>query len=273
MAMGNSLNIPALKTELYVGIPAVLDTARRMGVTTLISPDAFYGPSLTLGGYAVPPIDMATGAATLATMGVRHRAAPILKIEDGLGNVQYTYDASKNVFRAVSPQVAYILASIMSDDRNRCMEFGCGGDLTLPGRLVAAKTGTTQDFRDNWTVGFTPQLAAAVWVGNPDNTPLSHNSTGIVGAAPIWHQFMMRALSGQPAEWYAQPDGLDRIGDNVFLPGTENRMFTLLDRPWPVCRFRGYDPYTLTTDQLLIDGVPCVLGYVPRGLSQGSTSG
>ncbi|MDQ6711303.1 MAG: transglycosylase domain-containing protein [Candidatus Dormibacteraeota bacterium] len=259
MAMGNSLNIPAIKTELTVGIPAVLDTARRMGVTTLTNKDSSYGISLTLGGYAVPPLDMATSASTLATLGVKHQPAPILHIEDGNGKQVFAYDVKKNDFRAVSPQASFIVDSIMSDDRNRCLEFGCGGDLTLPGRHVAAKTGTTQDFRDNWTVGFTPSLATAVWVGNPDYQPLAHNSTGIVGAAPIWHQFMVQALAQKPDEWYATPAGLDQVGGDYFLPGTESLTPTLA-QPWPTCRFGSFDPYTITDAQLLVNGVPCVLG-------------
>ena len=261
MAMGNSLNIPAIKTELVTGIPAVLDTARRMGVTSLTKADNEYGMSLTLGGYGVSPLDMATGASTLATLGVRHRPAPIEHIQDGLGNTIFNYNPAKNEFRAISQQVAYIVDSIMSDDRNRCMSFGCGGDLTLPGRHVGAKTGTTQDFRDNWTVGFTPTLATAVWVGNPDYHPLAHNSTGIVGAAPIWHQFMMQAFAGQPDAWFAQPGGLTQIGQNYYLPGTE-RLAPILAGPWPVCRFGSFNPYTVTQAQLTVNGLPCVL-YSP----------
>jgi 1A family penicillin-binding protein len=258
MAMGNSLNIPAVKVELRVGIQNVLNEARRMGVTHLTMPDDNYSLSLTLGGYEVTPLDMATGAATLANMGVRHMPAPIVSIKDAAGRDVFTYDPLKNAYQAVSPEVAFIMAAIMSDDRNRCMEFGCHGDLTLPNRHVAAKTGTTQAFRDNWTVGFTPTLTTAVWIGNPDNTPLSHNSTGIVGAAPIWHKFMLQALAGTPDQWYAKPTGVNQIGDNYFLPGTENVRSTVLG--WPVCRFGSYNPYGLSWADTLIDGVPCVLG-------------
>ena len=265
MAMGNSLNIPAIKVELTTGIPAVLDTARRMGVTSLNQEDSHYGMSLTLGGYGVSPLDMVTGASTLANLGVRHRPAPVLKIQDGLGRNVFKYDPLKNEFRAISQQVAFIIDSIMSDDRNRCMSFGCGGDLTLPGRHVGAKTGTTQDFRDNWTVGFTPTLATAVWVGNPDYHALAHNSTGIVGAAPIWHQFMTQALAAQPDQWFAVPAGVDQVGQNYFLPGTEYLPSTLAG-PWPICRFQSFNPYTITDAQLTVNGLPCVLGYTPRDL-------
>src|SRR5437868_6393875 len=165
-------------------------------------------------------------------------------MQDGLGKTVFNYDPAKNEFRAVSQQVSFIIDSIMSDDRNRCMEFGCGGDLTLPGRHVAAKTGTTQDFRDNWTVGFTPTLATAVWVGNTDWTPLANNSTGIVGAAPIWHQFMMKSLANQPDQWYGIPAGIDTVGGNYYLPGTEY-LPNVLAQAWPTCRFRSFDPRTV----------------------------
>ena len=262
MVMGNSLNIPALKVEMKVGIPTVLSAARRMGVTSLDKEDGYYALSLTLGSYGVTVLDMATGASTLATMGIRHQPTAILKIQDGLGRVQYTYDPSKNEYRALSPQVTYIVAAIMSDDRNRCLSFGCHGDLTLPGRRVAAKTGTTQEFRDNWTVGFTPRLATAVWIGNPNNAPLSHNSTGIIGAAPIWHRYMMEALGGVPDEWYATPDGLIRQGDNYFLPGTEGANPSL-DKDWPRCPFTTYNKWTLTWSDTIVDGVYCVINPVP----------
>jgi membrane peptidoglycan carboxypeptidase len=262
MAMGNSLNIPALKTELMIGIPTVLSAARRMGVTSLTQPDDSYRMSLTLGGYEVPLLDMATGASTLATLGVRRDPSPILKIEDGLGHLKYRYDPKKNEKRAVDPQVAFIIASIMGDDRNRCMAFGCFGDLTLPGRHVAAKTGTTQDFRDNWTVGFTPSLTTAVWVGNPDYVPLSHNSTGIVGAAPIWHRFMQTALASTPDEWYDMPAGVTQAYGNFFLAGTE-RVSSTLAYSWPRCRFWRYDPRSLTDAEQLVNGLPCVLGAPP----------
>ena len=266
MVMGNSLNIPALKVELRTGIPAVVYMANRLGRTCLGEPcdkprsvDT-YGMSLTLGAYPVRLADMATAASTLATLGVRHREAPILSIKDGLGRAVYTYDPKTVEYRAVDPGVAFIIASIMSDDRNRCMSFGCGGDLTLAGRHVGAKTGTTNDFKDNWTVGFTPSLATAVWVGNPDNKPLSHNSTGIVGAAPIWHKFMTQALAGKPDEWYGTvPAGIHQVGQNYFLTGTENLPKTLA-QPWPQCKLpANYSPYSLSYSQITVDGVYCVI--------------
>src|SRR5437870_7279567 len=268
MVMGNSLNIPALKVELRTGIPAVVDMASRLGLTCLGEPCGSkkpedYGMSLTLGAYPVRLADMATAASTLATLGVRHREAPILNIKDGLGKDVFTYDPAKNEYRAVDPGVAFIIASIMSDDRNRCMSFGCHGDLTLSGRHVAAKTGTTTDFKDNWTVGFTPSLATAVWVGNPDNKPLSHNSTGIVGAAPIWHKFMTQPLAGKPDGPYSVPASIHAVGGNYFLPGTEILPPTLA-QPWPQCKLpANYNPYTLSAAQTTVDGVYCIINPPP----------
>ena len=258
-ALGNSMNIPAIKAELYTGIPAVVDMARRMGVTTLTKPDNTYGPSLTLGAYSVSVLDMVVGTATLADMGVRHDPAAILSITDAIGKNVYQYDPSQHSVQALAPQVAYIMGAIMSDDRNRWLEFGPNGDLTLPGRQVAAKTGTSQEFRDNWTLGFTPTLATAVWVGNPDNTPLSHSSTGIVGAAPIWHQFMTAALAAVPDQWYPIPADVDQVGGNYFLPGTENLPPTLA-QAWPVCPFSRYLANELTWNNIIVNGVPCTLG-------------
>jgi hypothetical protein len=102
-------------------------------------------------------------------------------------------------------------------------------------------------------------------VGNPDYHRLAHNSTGIVGAAPIWHQFMIQALAVQPDQWYAVPGGVDQVGGNYFLPGTEYLPSTLAG-PWPTCRFQNFNPYTVTDAQLTVNGLPCVLGYTPRDM-------
>src|SRR5205807_263911 len=125
--------------------------------------------------HGVVSVKEALATSTLADLGVRHRPSPILKITSATGKTSFAYDPAQNATQALSPDVAYIMASILSDDQNRCMEFGCNSDLTLGGRQVAAKTGTSEGFRDNWTLGFTPTLATVSWVGNPDNTPLSHN--------------------------------------------------------------------------------------------------
>jgi membrane peptidoglycan carboxypeptidase len=223
-ALGNSFNIPAVKVELGTGTDRVVDVARRMGVTTLNQPASSYQPSLTLGGYEVPLIDMAAGASTLAAQGTYEHPQPILKITAHDGSTLYRYDPRGNGKPALTSQVSFIMAQMLSDDRNRSLEFGYNSDLVVAGHHVAAKTGTTNDFRDNLTVGFTPNLAVAVWVGNADQTPM-RNVSGIVGAAPIFHGFMTEALSGQPDSWFAMPGGLNPVNMNGYvaylLPGTE----------------------------------------------------
>jgi membrane peptidoglycan carboxypeptidase len=223
-ALGNSFNIPAVKVELGTGTDRVVDVARRMGLATLNQPASSYQPSLTLGGYEVPLIEMAAGASTLAAQGTYEHPQPILRIAAHDGSTLYRFDPSGNGKPALSPQVSFIMAQMLSDDRNRSLAFGRNSDLVIPGHRVAAKTGTTNDFRDNLTVGFTSNLAVAVWVGNADHTPM-RNVTGIVGAAPIFHGFMIEALNGQPDSWFAVPDGLRQLNMNGYvaflLPGTE----------------------------------------------------
>jgi membrane peptidoglycan carboxypeptidase len=223
LALGNSFNIPAVKVELGTGIDRVVDVARRMGVTTLAQPATSYQPSLTLGGYEVPLIDMAAGAGTLAAQGTYRHPQGILSIV-AQGQTLYRYDPRTNQQAALSPQVSFVMADMLSNDRNRMLAFGSNSDLVIQGHHVAAKTGTTNDFRDNLTVGFTPNLAVAVWVGNADHTPMLHVS-GIVGAAPIFHGFMTQALTGQPDSWFPVPEGLQAVNMSGYtaylLPGTD----------------------------------------------------
>jgi membrane peptidoglycan carboxypeptidase len=236
-ALGNSFNIPAVKVELGTGTDRVVEVARRMGVQTLTQPATSYQPSLTLGGYEVPLIDMAAGASTLAAQGTYRHPQGILSIV-AQGQTLYRYEPRVNHRAALTPQVSFIMADMLSNDRNRTLEFGSNSDLVVRGHRVAAKTGTTNDFRDNLTVGFTPNLAVAVWVGNADHTPM-RNVSGIVGAAPIFHGFMTEALNGQPDSWFTVPDGLRQLNMNGYvaflLPGTEPVAQSQLPPPPPQC--------------------------------------
>ena len=222
-ALGNSLNVPAVKVEVMTGIPQVVDAARRMGVTTLDGAPASYQPSLTLGGYEVPLLDMAAGAGTLAAQGTYRRPQAILRVTAHDGQTLFADDPRSRSRAAVSAQASFIMTSMLSEDRNRQMEFGRSGALVIPGHHAAAKTGTTSDFRDNLTVGYTPDLAVAVWVGNADHSPMQ-GVTGITGAAPIFHGFMVAALQGAPDSWFSPPPGLQVISVDGYtaylLPGT-----------------------------------------------------
>ena len=240
VCMGNSLNLPAVKVELGVGVPSVVDLARSMGappyqlhgtdangfpIYTTNDPDTTFGPSLTLGGYGETPLQMATGASVLAAQGILHMpyAINLVTKNDHLVYVHQN-DPGKQV---LDPRVAYIMESIMSNDNNRAMIFGRNSLLTLPGRTVGVKTGTSDSFADAWTVGYTPHLVAAVWGGNANwNLKMTLNSDSYYIAAPMWHPFMQQALDamGIGNEWYSEPAGLVNQSCHgqmaYYLPGT-----------------------------------------------------
>ncbi len=214
-ALANSLNIPAVKTLQFVGIyddPArpgedgLVAFARRMGITTLDKPD--YGLSLTLGGGEVTLLQLTGAFATMANSGRRIQPVAISRVVDHSGNVVFEYQppAGEQVLR---PEHAYLITSILSDNRARVPSFGSNTPLELP-FPAAVKTGTTNDFRDNWTLGYNPDLAVGVWVGNPDYTQMV-NTTGLSGAAPIWNRMMSFAVpkltQGAPTP-FTRPPGI-----------------------------------------------------------------
>lgn len=214
-ALANSFNIPAVKTLQYVGIfddpntpqeDGFINFAKRLGITTLTRDD--YGLSLTLGGGDVSLLELTSAYATFANGGLRIPPASITKIVDYKGNVVFERGTpqAEQVIRA---EHAFLISSILSDNSARALEFGTNSLLSLP-FTAAAKTGTTNDFRDNWTLGYTPDVAVGVWVGNADYTPMQ-NTTGLTGAAPIWNQFMQAAIQklagGNPAP-FVRPAGV-----------------------------------------------------------------
>ncbi|MHB1161083.1 MAG: penicillin-binding protein 1C [Chloroflexota bacterium] len=206
-SLANSLNLPTVSLMQRVGMGAFLDVAHRAGIATLSSRSAG-DLSLALGSGEVRPLDLASAYASMAAGGVGRDPVAILRVEDPQGRVLWQPDASRER-RVVSPQVAYLVTDILSDDDARSMAFGPSGPLRLS-RPAAAKTGTTTDWRDNWTVGYTPELLAAVWVGNADNSAM-RGVSGISGAAPIWHDFMEEALKGRPESEFREPPGLVRL--------------------------------------------------------------
>jgi membrane peptidoglycan carboxypeptidase len=234
-AMGNSLNIAAVKVELSIGVPAVLTYMRGLGVLpryinpngaydTKASPNV-YGPSLTLGGYPITLLEHVGGIATYANLGVYHTPESIISVTDSHGQVLYQTHANQRARQALDPGVAFIMAQIMADDQNRCMIFGCNGALHWADRTVAAKTGTTDNFKDAVTIAFTPDLAAAIWVGDVlDNTHyMIGNSDGIYVASPGMHTFISKALAGVPNRWYAQPANVVKGANNSwFLSDTRS---------------------------------------------------
>ncbi|HKW58330.1 MAG TPA: transglycosylase domain-containing protein [Candidatus Dormibacteraeota bacterium] len=220
-AMGNSLNIAAVKVELSIGVPAVLTWMRGLGVLPrYVNPDGSYnasapgdeyGPSLTLGGYPITLLEHVNGIATYADMGIYHTPQAILEVTDSHGQVLYKDHPEQRARLAVDPAVAYIMAQIMADDKNRCMIFGCNSPLHWSDRIVAAKTGTTDNFKDAATIAFTPDLAVGLWVG--DILDYRHfmvpGSDGVFVASPGVHSFVAQALAGVPGNrWYTAPPGV-----------------------------------------------------------------
>ncbi len=245
VALGSSLNIPAVKTQLFAGVPEVLDTARRTGLPISGGTERF-GPSLALGSAEVPLLDLAAAYGVFANGGAYVRPNPILRIEDSQGNV---IEALKPPERssAVSPQLAYLITDILSDAEARIPGFGNSKVLTLDNRPAAVKTGTTNDFRDALTVGYTPSRVTAVWVGNADNSEMDRVS-GARGAAPIWRQVMTGVHEGLPIQEFERPDGFTELEvdavsglrpsqytpeevKELFIPGTEPTQMDFIHQP------------------------------------------
>ncbi|KKU14046.1 MAG: Penicillin-binding protein, 1A family [Candidatus Magasanikbacteria bacterium GW2011_GWC2_45_8] len=203
-ALAGSLNIPAVKTLYLTGVDRVLDFAQKLGYTSLNDRSRF-GLALVLGGGEVKLLEHVSAYMVFAREGTKIPTVSILKVTDSKGNVLDEWKENPSV-EVVAPQVVRELTSIMTDDSARAFIFGAGSALTLKDRLVAAKTGTTNDWRDGWTMGFTPSLVAGVWAGNNDNTPMKKGSDGVLVAAPIWNKFMSESLKNTPPEPFTPPD-------------------------------------------------------------------
>lgn len=224
-AFGNSYNIPAVKTLAKIGVNAMIEKGRLMGITSW-DEEGRFGLSLTLGGGEVSMIDMAEVFGTLANLGNHVDLAPILDVTDYTGQVIEHYEGPKGT-PVVKPEVAWILDNILSDNAARTAAFGPSSTLVIPGRTVSVKTGTSNDKRDNWTIGFTPSYVVAVWVGNNNNSPMHPTLTsGVTGAAPIWHDIMAELLKDKPDEVSPRPTDIVEIPCywgkiEYFVKGTE----------------------------------------------------
>jgi len=191
-ALAMSLNIPAVKTLYLAGTPDVITMAKRMGITGLNHPDR-YGLSLVLGGGEVRLLDHTAGFATLATGGVRHAPVMVLRVEDAGGATLEEFVQTEGE-RVVEEKYVAVLDHILSTNAYRESVFGKNSPLRFDDRSVAAKTGTTNEFRDGWAMGYTPSIAVGVWAGNNDNSPMTPGADGVNVAAPIWRAFLDAAL-------------------------------------------------------------------------------
>ena len=265
-ALGSSLNIPAVRTQLFAGLVPTVDLAEQLGITTLTDPSRI-GPALALGSNEVRLIELTSAYGVFANEGRAVAPTGILCILDARGRVieQLGDDGCSARVRAdvseapsriaatqvISPGLAFLMTSILSDDEARVLGFGeVRRNLQLPGRAAAAKTGTTEDTRDALTVGYTPQLVTGVWVGNADGTPMD-DVTGVRGAAPIWQRFMTAALEGQPVAAWPQPatvavqeiDALSGLLPSPFTPETREEFF--LAGTVPVQRDMVHQPFDI----------------------------
>ncbi|MBI3913290.1 MAG: transglycosylase domain-containing protein [Chloroflexi bacterium] len=264
-ALGSSLNIAAVKLLNLVGVKNVVNTAHRMGINSLNRER--YGLALTLGGGEVTLLDLTYANSVLANNG-KMIGAPVdpenvkpgfrpldpvavLRVEDANGNVLSEFKKPETQ-QIVTPQLAYLMNDVLADNTARAPGFGSNSVLRLA-RPAAAKTGTTSDWRDNWTVGYTPDYAVGVWVGNADNSEMEHIS-GVSGAGPIWHDLMEKIHQGLPVKTFAEPPGMTRVEvcatsgllptpycpdrvKELFIAGTEPKTF---DNIWQA--FRIYKP-------------------------------
>lgn len=243
-ALASSFNLVAVKVLDHVGLEDMTALARRLGITTLDDSERF-GLALTLGGGEVRLLEMAAAYAAFANGGHRVEPVAILRVEDTQGNILREWRPETGRW-VLDERVAYLITDILSDDMARISGFGEGSVLKLS-RPAAVKTGTTTDWRDNWTIGYTPELVVGVWVGNADNEPMRRVS-GVAGAAPIWHDFMDEVLKGRPAQEFVEPKGLVRVEvcslsgklpsphcshrkTELFIAGTEPREYCTLHRP------------------------------------------
>ena len=241
-ALASSYNVPAVKLLAQLGVPNLLDKGAQMGITTWEDRNRF-GLSLTLGGGEVLMTDMATMYGVFANSGSKVPLNPILQVTNYQGEVLYHNEcalAGTNcpTQEVLNPGVAYLITHILSDNAARTPAFGPLSTLVIPGQQVAVKTGTTNNLRDNWTIGYSSDRVVAVWVGNNDNTPMSHVASGITGASPIWNKIMRQQLSPENPHVFAKPETVTSVAfctatkqpacewcttttEEVFLTGTE----------------------------------------------------
>lgn len=223
-ALASSLNIPAVITLEHVGLERLFALGQTLGISTFQDPTE-YDLSLALGGGEIRLLELTAAYGALATGGMRVYPQTILDIKDFSGNTLYVAPAMPQN-RVLDERLAWLISDILSDDRARRIGFGAHSVLNLD-RPAAVKTGTTSNFHDNWTIGYTPDLVVGVWAGNTDYRPM-RNVDGLSGAAPIWHQFLRTALKDSPPSSFVQPPGFVQL-EVCNLSG---------DLPTPACPYR-----------------------------------
>lgn len=230
-ALGNSMNIPAVKMLAKVGIKDVMKTAYAMGIADwqpTATNLAHVGLSLVLGGRETTLLDESTAYGVFAAQGVRHDPVFMLKVTDSKGKILYQNKPTQGV-SVVSAEISFLISHMLLDNNARELEFGPNSYLVVPGKTVSVKTGTTDDKRDNWTIGYTPSYVVGVWVGNDDNATMNQAiASGVTGASPIWNRIMSAVLKGKPDEQPQKPDNvmavqIDAYGGGLPVDGKPTR--------------------------------------------------
>ncbi len=257
VALASSYNIPAVKVLEKNGLTNFLDFAAKAGITSFTDPSR-YGLALTLGGGEVKMTDMATAFSALANHGTRVNLTPVLKVTDYRGHVLEDNTIKHSSLSIISPQTAFLISNILADDSARAPTFGRGSVLNIPGHTVSVKTGTAETKRDNWTIGYTPDILVAVWVGNNDNSPMSpYLESGNTGAAAIWNPIMAYLLKDKPNEPITPPDNIIAIqvcALNGLLPcencpAVRTEYFTKGTEPKLACKITKEDLEKLTNPE------------------------
>jgi len=213
-ALGNSLNIPAVKMLAMIGVRSMLQTAYDMGISTLAPTQkntSRFGLSVTLGGGEVIPLEEASAFSAFANGGYRVDPISILKVTDRRGNVLFEHKEGSNKKQVIKSEIAFIISHILLDNNARLITFGSNSLLNISSRQVAVKTGTTDDKRDNWAIGWTPNILVASWVGNNDNSPMGSVASGVTGASPIWRRIILEAIKDRPNEAFKLPDNVTAL--------------------------------------------------------------
>jgi len=244
-ALASSLNIPSVKLLALVGVQNMLETAYSMGLNTLEPTKENvnrFGLSVTLGGGEVRLIDLVSAYAAFSNGGLQVAPVAILKVEDQKGKVLEEYKLVQGK-RVLTNQETFLINDILSDNNARLITFGQNSLLNITSRRIAVKTGTTDDMRDNWTVGWDPRFIVGVWVGNNDNSPMKHVASGVSGASPIWRRIILEVLKDKPIRDFPVPDGVvsvevDKISGFSAHDGWESRTEYFIKKTEP----SGEDP-------------------------------
>ena len=208
-SLANSINVTAVKALKIVGIDNMIDQAEKMGITTFKDRER-YGLALTLGGGETKLLELTGAFSAFAAKGVFREPNPVIEVTDQKGRV--VYKPAQNERKVLSEEVAFLISDVLSDDGARSDVFGANSLLNIPGRQVAVKTGTTDDKRDNYAVGYTPSVVAGVWVGNSNNEKMNpYVASGISGATPIWRRFMIEYLEGKDVEKFEAPSSVEKM--------------------------------------------------------------